>query len=210
LDKVKLLVLILILAAAVSSIGWASSHTELASIRGEVLALQEDYAQLSADYVQALSRISQLEAMLGVKVEVLMDAEYYEKALDLVERCNSSIYVVMYVLKYDPGDPEDPANDLVRALIEAAERGVVVKVVLENGVDTNIEAYSYLQEQGVEVHWDPEGVTTHAKLMVVDSYIVLVGSHNWTESALWYNHEVSALIESEELASQLIEYIESL
>jgi len=50
----------------------------------------------------------------------------------------------------------------------------------------------------------------HAKVVVIDGRCVVIGSHNWTESALRYNHEVSVLICSSDLAKEVKEYIESL
>lgn len=44
------------------------------------------------------------------------------------------------------------------------------------------------------------GTTTHAKIVAVDSTYVFIGSHNWTESVLTANNEVSVIIVSEEIA----------
>ena len=48
--------------------------------------------------------------------------------------------------------------------------------------------------------------TTHAKLMVVDGQLTLLGSTNWTYYALTSNNEASVLIRSQELARAIIDY----
>ena len=116
----------------------------------------------------------------------------------------------MYVMKYDENDPKDPANDLIIALIDAARRGVKVSVILENTISYNDKTLSFLLSHGVNATFDPRGVRTHSKLVIVDEYIVLIGSHNWTESALKYNHETSMLIISRSLAEEEIKYFNEL
>jgi len=86
-----------------------------------------------------------------------------------------------------------------------------VVVVLEyktyNGyVKENIKAFKYLSENGVNVYLDNQSDTDHAKLVIIDDYIVYIGSHNWSESGLKYNHEVSARIVSKKAADELMEY----
>jgi len=68
----------------------------------------------------------------------------------------------------------------------------------------------WLEKHGVRVWYDSPGTTTHAKLLVADRRRVLVGSHNLTHAALRYNHEVSLLIDSPDLAGKLIRYFERL
>ena len=113
----------------------------------------------------------------------------------------------MYVVKYDPDDPDDPVNVLLWALGNASVRGVEVAVIIEGETaEMSQKAYDYLARVGVNATWDPGGVRTHCKLVVIDRYLVLLGSHNWTESALSYNHETSVLIRSEEAAEEEIRY----
>ena len=54
--------------------------------------------------------------------------------------------------------------------------------------------------------YDPPNVTTHSKLLIVDGQKSLVGSTNWTYSALTRNHEVSVIVSSPEVARSLEKY----
>ena len=165
-------------------------------------ALKTDYEELRQEYLYLLNQ--------NATVLVINNQSYYEVALKLVQKANVSIYVIMYVLKYDPGDRADPANELVWALGNASARGVEVAVILEGSVAVNQAAYDYFRAVGVNVTYDQAHVTTHCKLMIIDHRYVLVGSHNWTESALWYNNEASVLIISEEVARKEEEYFNKL
>jgi phosphatidylserine/phosphatidylglycerophosphate/cardiolipin synthase-like enzyme len=53
------------------------------------------------------------------------------------------------------------------------------------------------------VKLDGESTTDHMKLVIIDDEIVYVGSHNWSESSLYYNTETSVKIVSEQVANNL-------
>jgi len=50
----------------------------------------------------------------------------------------------------------------------------------------------------------------HNKLIVIDQRLILLGSHNLTQSALKYNNEMSVLIDRPELAREARAYMLSL
>ena len=147
-------------------------------------------------------------------IEVVADRDYYYSVLADLRNANSTVYVAMYSMIYDPDDSYDWANDLIRELVNAKRRGVNVNVIIEyrtyyGYMDGNLEAYDYLSANGVNVKLDNETDTDHLKLVIIDDKIVYVGSHNWSESALYYNHETSVRIVSEEIAQTFIEYLKS-
>ena len=53
---------------------------------------------------------------------------------------------------------------------------------------------------------DNPNTTTHTKLIIVDGKIVLVGSTNWSHTAINKNHEANVLIYSEEVAQEFERY----
>jgi phosphatidylserine/phosphatidylglycerophosphate/cardiolipin synthase-like enzyme len=78
-------------------------------------------------------------------------------------------------------------------------------------VNSYPETIEYLLSNNISVKLDPKaGITTHAKVAVVDDLYVFIRSHNWTESALMYNNEVFVLITSKEIAQDALNYINSL
>ena len=144
--------------------------------------------------------------------ELLTDREYYHRLMELLPKSNSSVKVLMFSIKYDPGDPEDWANDLLRELVELRRRGIRVMVLVD---DYTFERYketiSFLLSHGVEVRLDPSGrITMHAKVVIIDDRLVIVGSHNWSESGLTYNNEVSLLTYDPRIVQEALAYFNSL
>lgn len=145
-------------------------------------------------------------------VQLVMDAQYFQIAKKMIQEAKSTIQVMMFEMGYYEKYPNTPSNLLIKELINATKRGVKVEVILEvrDGTDRtserNRQTGKILSDGGVEVIYDPLFKTTHAKWMVVDGQLSLVGSANWTHSALTNNNEVSVLIRSKEIVKGLIDY----
>jgi cardiolipin synthase len=145
-------------------------------------------------------------------VQLVTDAQYFQAAKKMIQEAKASIQVMMFEMGYYEEYPNTPSNLLIKELIDAKKRGMKVEVILEvrEGEDRttkrNHHTGKILSEGGVEVIYDPPSKTTHAKLMVVDRYLTLLGSTNWTYYALTNNNEVSVLIRSKEVAKELIDY----
>jgi competence ComEA-like helix-hairpin-helix protein len=149
------------------------------------------------------------------EVRTLADAEYYEALTAAVDNARTRIDMAMFLFK-TTGSPQNRPAKLVDRLIAAHQRGVDVKVLLENsGYDEGINAENRkvanrLRKHGLKVVFDSPRTTSHAKMVVVDSRYLFVGSHNLTHAALSYNHEFSLLIDNQDLARQALAYLQSL
>jgi phosphatidylserine/phosphatidylglycerophosphate/cardiolipin synthase-like enzyme len=186
-------------------IGYVVSLDRISELRDEVRSLESEISVLTA----------KLERMAGYEVYVLNDREYYHSIKRDIENADKTISVAMCSMIYDPNDPFDWANDLIRELAHAKERGVDVTVIIEHRtywgyMDKNLEAYDYLLAHGITVRLDDEKDTDHMKLVIIDDNIVYVGSHNWSESALHHNRETSVKIVSENIAEIFKAYFETI
>ncbi len=141
-------------------------------------------------------------------LSILLDKDYYGNLSAILSRANKSVYVIMYVIKYDPKDPMDPVNTLLNILINLSKRNIDVKIIVDDETYNSYpETINYLLSHNISVKLDESsGRTTHTKLVIIDGKIVFLGSHNWTQSALQRNHEVSVLIYDEDVAKILLRY----
>jgi len=172
----------------------------------DVFALYETlsraYGDLEADYSelqQQYEEIVQKDHEKCPDIVLLTNQEYYHFLKADLVNAEDSIIISMYSMKYDPGDSFDWANDLIEELVTAQNRGVNVTVYLEYQTyfglqDENIDTYDFLSANGVDVRLDYEDDTDHQKTVVIDGNIFYIGSHNWSESGLYYNNEVSVKI----------------
>ncbi len=121
---------------------------------------------------------------------------------DRLRRANESVDV----LQMDGGDPGQP---FVRALVDAARRGVQVRVLLGSAwyvEDENRDVVEHLQAVAaneslpLEAHLaDPGGRfgKVHAKGVVIDGDTVVLGSLNWNNHSARENREVALVLEGD-------------
>jgi cardiolipin synthase len=145
-------------------------------------------------------------------VQLVMDVQYFQIAKKIIQEAKHSVQMMMFEMGYYDQHPDTPSNLLIKELIDAKKRGVKIEVILEvrEGEDRTTQRNRYtgkiLSKGGVEVIYDSLSKTTHAKFMVVDGQLTLLGSTNWTYSALTNNNEASVLVRSKEVARALIDY----
>jgi len=101
-----------------------------------------------------------------------------------------------------------PHDDLIEELCRAARRGVRVRLMLPGRGDVKLlmiaarSFYETLMTAGVQVY-ERQGVVLHAKTMVVDGLISLVGSTNLDYRSIEYNLELSTIVRSRAFAGQV-------
>jgi phosphatidylserine/phosphatidylglycerophosphate/cardiolipin synthase-like enzyme len=149
----------------------------------------------------------------GCPVVVLKNNDFLPVLLKAIDEARDEIFISIFSFRAGVHKRSYPDRILAH-LGRAVKRGVDVKVVLEITGKTsdelsaqNRKTKKLLEEQGVVVYLDSPKKTTHTKLIVIDQRLVILGSHNWTQSALKYNNEISLLVESQELAREARDYI---
>ncbi len=109
-------------------------------------------------------------------------------------------------------DSIDDTSPLIQALIQAASKGVNVRVIIGFYSDLQASVVQYLRDHGVRVARGPtetnaENVPVepifaaiHTKTMIIDGRIVVVSSANRSDNAFNNNREAGVIIYSEDLA----------
>jgi phosphatidylserine/phosphatidylglycerophosphate/cardiolipin synthase-like enzyme len=148
-------------------------------------------------------------------IRLLPDATFHKELLNAIQRADREIAMVYFLVKLTDARNNRPAR-IVRELIKARQRGVAVAILLERSGyaedvnEANRRAADLLTKSGVTVTFDSPRATTHTKLTVIDRHLCFIGSHNLTQAALTYNHELSLRIDSPELAGQLLGYMKGI
>jgi len=111
-------------------------------------------------------------------------------------RANTSVHVLIYSFTLD---------DVAQALIQAKNRGVDVKVVMDEENFTGTE-YPTLRNAGIDVRIDYRSNLMHNKVAILDSRIVITGSFNWSAAANDRNRENLIVIANPNIASTYEQY----
>lgn len=137
--------------------------------------------------------------------------DYFPIVHDLIDEAQSSIKVVLFQARYYLAYPGSSTNVALLDLVQAAQRGVDVTVILDvsgwnlESSELNRLTAELLQQNGVKVYYDDPTVTTHDKLVLVDDHLVLIGSTNWNNWAFERNNEANVLINDENLYQVYLE-----
>jgi cardiolipin synthase len=97
---------------------------------------------------------------------------------------------------------------MLKALTGAAQRGVVVKLVLPSYTDSwaifhlGRSHYTKLLRAGVEIH-ERHGAVMHAKTVVIDGVWSSIGSSNLDWRSFLHNDEINAVVLGGEFAAQM-------
>ncbi|RMF90691.1 MAG: hypothetical protein D6733_03115 [Methanobacteriota archaeon] len=143
-----------------------------------------------------------------------------ESIVSLLQSANSSVYVEQfYIYKYwggrAAGSVEETPNPFLEAAIDAARRGVKVRILLDDtwynteeddpvsNYNTAIYVNEVARREGLDLEArliDSEALgieKLHAKGVVVDGKAALVSSVNWNENSPVNNREVGVIIVGE-------------
>jgi phosphatidylserine/phosphatidylglycerophosphate/cardiolipin synthase-like enzyme len=133
--------------------------------------------------------------------------------ISMLENARSSVDIEFYTIyKYDYG----PVEDIQRAIYNAAERGVNVRILIDN------EIYSDTYFESSETRWLFDNFNAHenieirqsewmmhSKTIIVDNETVLVSSANQSTSAMATSRNIAVMVKGGEFARALEAIFES-
>jgi phosphatidylserine/phosphatidylglycerophosphate/cardiolipin synthase-like enzyme len=144
-------------------------------------------------------------------------AEDFPKiVIPIIKAAKSSIDILVYEWKWYGYQAASAIQQFNLEITSAARRGVKVRVIM------NIEHYSHpltkintrtervLKQAGCEVIMARVGGRTHAKMIIVDKNILILGSHNFCKSSFSTNAEVSITLADCPVIEEYCRYFESL
>lgn len=133
----------------------------------------------------------------GVRVYFSPRGGATDAVVSALSEATNTVYVQAYSFTSAP---------IARALVEAAHRGVKVQVILDKSQRT--EKYSeadFLKNEGIAPLIDGEHAIAHNKVMILDGFVVLTGSFNFTKAAEENNAENLLVINDPTLAKRYLE-----
>jgi hypothetical protein len=150
-------------------------------------------------------------------VRFVSTQDYFPTVKAEIDRARKSVTACLYLFSFYPNNSGSLPFQLADALAAARGRGVRVEVVLNGAPDfseggesplssegRNRGAYDFLRGRGIEVSFSSGPAVVHAKAVVVDEEVVILGSSNWTEAAMTRNVEANILVRNPDVARSLL------
>ena len=127
----------------------------------------------------------------------LNTTDHHDKHNDLVERkvfrtSNFDCFVDRALIIHGPAQAVD---QIINATIDAAERGVDVRVITEEANKDNDLVAKLFGEHGIPVVWFKETwfAALHNKGMIVDGDVVYISSINFSDKSVTENREAGVI-----------------
>ena len=128
---------------------------------------------------------------------------------NLVDQAHTDVLLISYAMYTEPA--------LTAALARALHRGVFVQVLYERTADNPSFKGDYVPFPGLKIRrlcWPidqrPAGASMHAKALVIDRKMSLIGSANITGPAMLKNIECGVLLRDPAIAAEIVASVESL
>jgi len=185
-------------------------QAQIDGLSAEKQRLQTKVIQLNSTIQQLDGQITYLNMLLAVANATIATLSTGEPSILAVRfspgggcaaqvnywlgRANHTAHVLIYSFTLDSiGD----------AVLATYRKGVDVKIVFEKSQVSQYSEFFRLAAAGVPVRNDTNPDFMHEKVAIIDGYIVLVGSFNWSAAAENDNNEVLLVIKSTDLARTL-------
>ena len=137
--------------------------------------------------------------------ETIIGKQFPDKVIPLIDKSVKSIDIIVFDWRWYPQDPGASVQLFNQAIVRAVRRGVKVRVITNSG-----DIVSILNNLGCQAKKLVSKNLVHAKMIILDSEIVVIGSHNYTQSAFQMNYEISVILRDCENISDFFSFFNNL
>ncbi len=138
-------------------------------------------------------------------MEAILGKNYPKQVIPLIESARHTINIVVFDWRWYESDPANPCQLFNAAIVRAAKRGVIVRACVNSeSIKTPLIA------NGIDVRIPISKSLMHTKMIIIDDVILIMGSHNFSQSAFTQNFETSAILRDHEEISKFSSFFDSL
>lgn len=149
-------------------------------------------------------------------VKIIKNQEYPAAALDILNQAKRRVDICTYKFEYRSRPSARELNSLINRLYELAAAGRKIRVLLNTTgarsglTKINEHAAKILKGHGIEVRTLPDGRCQHAKMLLVDGCLAIIGSHNWSPKSLTENFEISVAFYGAQYLGEIEKHFEKI
>ncbi|MCD6246630.1 hypothetical protein J7J58_07030 [candidate division WOR-3 bacterium] len=166
-------------------------------------------------FVITFVSLTSINALPCDSIIPMNNREYTPKLINLINEAKDSINVLIFTARIYKKYSNSINDKIYDALLKAMDRGVKVTMILDvsswnmSNTRKNIEFAKWIEEKSnnkINILYDPGMITSHNKIILIDNYISIVGSMNWSYYALELNREASVAVFSKSVYSDFERY----
>jgi len=157
---------------------------EITTLYNRISELEDEISYLEAEYEQLSfsSNITFVATSFSRLDDTASILEHW------IGRANHTIRLMVMLITH---------NELADALIAAHNRGVDIEIVIDSNWESSSGSdFDELLSSGIDIRGDERSGLMHHKAMVIDGYVIITGSYNWSASAEDSNDENILVLKS--------------
>ena len=144
----------------------------------------------------------------------IISGDYAARVIPLLEQAKTSLDIFMYQWRWYSYIGGTPVQKVSLAIKSARLRGVPLRVILHAGSPSdhlarlNAQAAAQLKLWGADVKFYKSGGIMHAKMLLIDKTIAIIGSHNFSQRSMVSNIEIGVVVEGSGNIRKFQEYFD--
>ncbi len=138
-------------------------------------------------------------------MEIIIGKNYPKFVIPKIDEAKHDIEIIVFDWRWYENDPTNPVQLFNQSIVRAVRRGVKVSACVNFPYSNDI-----LSELGIDVCEYKHRGTLHSKIILIDNKDLILGSHNFTQSAFTSNIEVSLYIKDFDSIDKIKELIENI
>ena len=149
-------------------------------------------------------------------IKVIKNEEYLAATRAILAQARHRVDICTYKFELSARPDALGLTNLVCILYAIARKRIPVRVLLNTTgrrsglTKINENAAMALKKHGLEVRTLPDGRCQHAKMMIVDGCLGIIGSHNWSPRSMTDNFEVSVVIQGPQYLVRIQEHFDKI
>ncbi len=138
-------------------------------------------------------------------VKPIFGDQFCDIVLPLIENAKNEINIIVFNWRMPFDTPKLSIRAFNDSLVRAIGRGVKVRAIVSKPF-----VAEELHRFGIIAKVMPSSRRLHTKLLIIDKQKIIVGSHNYSQSAFAKNFECSVYFALSEAENKFINYFENL
>ena len=139
------------------------------------------------------------------EVVAVVNRAFLDNCLELINSAKSTVSIAHFYYKRD-----DVTTKIGKAINTALARHVKVRILLDGSVPDNEAALKEFASAGAAVKLFGPKAKLHAKFIIADNSVTLIGSTNFSGKSIVENNETNVLIKDPRISEVYQEYFENL
>jgi phosphatidylserine/phosphatidylglycerophosphate/cardiolipin synthase-like enzyme len=137
--------------------------------------------------------------------EIIIGREYPQIVIPLIQNAKQSIKILIYDWRWYGNDIGSSIQKFNYEILQARRRGVDICAMVNSDHLCNL-----LRLEGIQIKKVDTKKTMHIKMLIIDDQLLVIGSHNLTKNAFELNHEISILLDDDEVVAHCIAFFEQI